>query len=50
MKKKIIPITVIIPVVAIAVISILILIIGKVFESRSSNNIEVSLTDYYKLP
>ena len=50
MKKKIIPITVIIPLIVIAVISVLIIIVGKVFNISTSNKTEISLTDYYKLP
>ena len=50
MKKKIIPITVIIPLVIIAVISVLIIIVGKVMKLSMSNKAEISLTDYYKVP
>ncbi|MGP1611637.1 MAG: glycosyl hydrolase family 18 protein [Catonella sp.] len=53
MKKKIVPITVVIPLIVIAVISVMILIAGKIFKmnpSDSSNKTEVSLTDYYKVP
>ena len=50
MKKKIIPITVIIPLVIIAVISVLIIIAGKVMKISMSNKAEISLTDYYKVP
>ena len=50
MKKKIIPITIIIPLAVIAVISVLILIAGKILKFDTSNKTEISLTDYYKLP
>lgn len=50
MKKKIIPITVIIPLIVIAVISVLIIIVGKVMKISMSNKEEISLTDYYKIP
>lgn len=53
MKKKIVPITVVIPLIVIAVISLLILIVGKFVKmnlSNSSNKTEISLTDYYKVP
>ena len=43
MIKKLNPIMIIIPVVVIA-------IIGKKLDFSGSNNTEVSLTDYYKLP
>ena len=50
MKKKISPITVIIPFVIIAVISVLIIIVGKIMKINMSNKAEISLTDYYKIP
>lgn len=50
MKKKIIPITVIIPIIVIALISVLILVAGKVMKFSLSNREEISLTDYYKVP
>ena len=50
MIKKLNPIMIIIPVVVIAIISALILVLGKKLDFSGSNNTEVSLTDYYKLP
>lgn len=50
MKKKISPITVIIPFVIIAVISVLIIIVGKIMKINMSNKAEILLTDYYKIP
>ena len=50
MKKKIIPITVIIPLIVIAVVSVIIIIAGKVIKNNMSNRTEISLTDYYKVP
>ena len=50
MIKKLNPIMIIIPVVVIAIISAVILVLGKKLDFSSSNNTEVSLTDYYKLP
>lgn len=50
MKKKIIPITVIISVIVIAAISAVILLVGKALESNSSGTVEISLKDYYKVP
>lgn len=50
MIKKLNPIMIIIPVVVIAIISAVILVLGKKFDFSGSNNTEVSLTDYYKLP
>ena len=50
MKKKIVPITVVIPLILIVLISVLILIVGKILEKKASNNAEISLEDYYKVP
>ena len=50
MIKKLNPIMIIIPVVVIAIISAVILVLGKKLDFSGSNNTEVSLTDYYKLP
>lgn len=50
MIKKLNPIMIIIPVVVIAIISALILVLGKKLDFSGSNNTEISLTDYYKLP
>ena len=50
MIKKLNPIMIIIPVVVIAIISAIILVLGKKLDFSGSNNTEVSLTDYYKLP
>lgn len=49
MKKRF-SVTVIIPLIVIAVISMVIIIVGKVLEITGSNKTEISLTDYYKLP
>lgn len=50
MIKKLNPIMIIIPVVVIAIISAVILVLGKKLDFSGSNNTEISLTDYYKLP
>ena len=50
MIKKLNPIMIIIPVVVIAIISAIILVLGKKLDFSGSNNTEISLTDYYKLP
>ena len=50
MIKKLNPIMIIIPVVVIAIISAVLLVLGKKLDFSGSNNTEVSLTDYYKLP
>ena len=50
MIKKLNPIMIIIPVVVIAIISAVILALGKKLDFSGSNNTEISLTDYYKLP
>ena len=50
MKKKINSITVIIPLVIIAAISVLLIIVGNVMKISKSNKTEISLTDYYKIP
>ena len=50
MIKKLNPIMIIIPVVIIAIISAVILVLGKKLDFSGSNNTEISLTDYYKLP
>lgn len=50
MIKKLNPIMIIIPVVVIAIISAVILVLGEKLDFSGSNNTEISLTDYYKLP
>lgn len=50
MIKKLNPIMIIIPVVVIAIISAVLLVLGKKLDFSGSNNTEISLTDYYKLP
>jgi len=46
MKKKIIPITVIISLIVIAVISVLVILVGKIMKDGIPNKTVISLTDY----
>ena len=50
MKKKIIPITVIISLIVIAAISVLVILVGKIMKDGIPNKTVISLTDYYKVP
>lgn len=50
MKKKIIPITMIITVIVIAIVSSLVLIIGKIFEANMPSKVKMPISEYYSLP
>lgn len=50
MRRKIIPITMIITIIVIAIVSGLVFVVGKIFESNMPSSVKISLSDYYELP
>ncbi len=50
MRKKIIPITIIIPIIVILIVSAVALVIGKIVEKNMSSKVVVSVEEYYGVP